>query len=66
MSATTRKWARRELDRSRNNLEWSLSHLEKVREKYQEPHPDIGNALTAIQQLIVSADGLIKGLKHSF
>lgn len=66
MPRSTREWAHRKLDMARGNLAGSLAHLEQIREKYQEPHPAVGEAITMVQMMIVESDDALQVIARGF
>lgn len=63
--ATRRGYFREELERSKENLEWSLTHLARVVEAYQEHHPEIAQQATDIGNAIVMIADAIQKLHDS-
>lgn len=66
MPRNTREWAHRKLQQASDNIDWSGTHLQAVKDRYMELHPEIGNALDTIQQLLIMAQGTISTLRKSF
>lgn len=63
--ATRRGYFLEELQRAKENLEWSLTHLARIVEAYQEPHPEIANQATEIGNAIVMIADAIQKLHDS-
>ena len=51
--ATERGYYKEELDRSIHNLEMALTHLSRVMEAYEKPHPEIATQVTECGEAIV-------------
>lgn len=66
MPRNTREWAQRKLTMAGEGLDWPLTHLEEVREVYQEQHPEIGNSINLAQGAIIEVKKLIASIKTSF
>lgn len=63
MPNSTRQWARRKLDQSRNNLNWTGGHLNEVATTYQKEHPEISGPIETCLQLLLQVDTLIEQIK---
>lgn len=63
MPNTERQWARREIDRAAENLNWAGTHLNRVEERYRALHPEIADPLIAAMQLISVAQEGIEAIK---
>lgn len=63
--ATKRGYYREELQRSKDNLEMSLTHLYRVIEAYQEAHPEISEQVGMIGNAIVEIAEAIQQLHDS-
>ena len=66
MPANTRQWARRKLESTSNNLDWAGKHLYEVYEVYQQPQPEIAEALLSIMESILQLDKVVNDLRNSF
>lgn len=66
MPRNTREWAHRKLDQVNGNLDWALYHLEEIDKVYREQHPEIAEAVTLGQALIVQCQELLKKLAQTF
>lgn len=66
MPRNTREWAHRKLQQANQNIDWSGTHLQAVKERYQADHPEISKALETIQELLIMAQDTIVNLRKSF
>lgn len=60
MTKTARREYKREIDRARNNLAWSVSHLLRVFEAYQENYPQIAEPLGQVLIALASIDDTLE------
>jgi hypothetical protein len=58
--ATRRGYYRAELMRAKDNLEMALTHLVRVRDAYDEQHPEVGEAIQQIGDVVVFAGDAIQ------
>ena len=58
----TRRWARREVERSLNNLGWAFLHLDRVYEKYKGYDENIDKLLEYAFMLLGMTDEVLKKL----
>ncbi len=66
MPRSTREWARRKLDQSVENLNWSGTHIYEVILKYEKDHPEITDPLKNILLMLEMAQDLIQKVRGSF
>jgi len=66
MPRSTREWARRELEASVKNIDWSGSHLYAVIEKYESEHPQVSEPLVAILKVFEECQTMINLVRSSF
>lgn len=66
MATSVRQWAHRKLDASINSQRSSIQHLEDISEKYDEEHPRISQALTAIQSVQLELLEMTERMKTQF
>jgi len=48
MPRSTREWAKRKLKEAQNQLNWAATHLVAVHTVYEKDHPEIGNPIASI------------------
>lgn len=60
MPANPRQTAKRELDRSVNNMDMALKHIGGVAETYRADHPEISDQLDIIAYGLITAQDAIK------
>lgn len=63
--ATKRGYYRAELLRAIDNLEMALTHLVRVRDAYEEKHPEITERVQAVGDGLVIAAEVLKALHES-
>lgn len=63
--ATRRGYFREELLRSKDNLEMALTHLVRVRDAYEQQHPEVSDKVQLIGDAIVAAAEAIQTLHDS-
>jgi len=66
MPRNTREWAKRKLDASVQNINWSGTHLDEVITVYKEAHPEISQPLELCQQMYVEIIAVIERTKRAF
>ena len=66
MAHGVRTWAREEIDRAVNAIDWAGAHTVRVAERYQELHPEIADPLRLAANLLEEAQTLIGQVKGSF
>jgi len=65
MPRSTREWARRKLDEAVLHINYMGTHLNQVKNVYEGPHPEIGNALEAAMSAMEEVETLIKRVRCS-
>ncbi len=55
MPRNTREWAKRKISMTAGNLDTAGLHLEEVRQKYQEHHPEISRTISSLQEMLALA-----------
>lgn len=65
MPRNTRDWARRKLEQSITNIDWSGTHLAAVYDVYEPYHPDIAGAIKAVLQLLEETQSAIANIRKS-
>lgn len=66
MPRNTREWAKRKLEESKTNLEWSVYHLKDVSDRYMEQHPEIGKPLIDLMEIILTIHANITTISGEF
>jgi hypothetical protein len=63
MPNSTREWARRELERAADLIEWLGTHLNRVEERYRPEHPDIADPCLLAMQSAATLQEYILGIR---
>ena len=66
MPRNTREWAKRELDRAVQNLEWAGTHCYGVVEKYEADHKEVSSPLIEVLTVVEEIQTLIQKVRQSF
>lgn len=66
MPRSTREWSFRKLDEAAGNLDTALFHIEEVRQKYAEPHPEVAQPMEEVQKLLIFGLELISKIRSSY
>lgn len=66
MPANVRQWARRKLEQSLQNLDWSATHIADVVVTYEKQHPEIAEPLRAILLIYEQCEDGVKKIRESF
>lgn len=66
MPKNTREWAHRKIASARGNVDWCGTHLEDVKQTYQDAHPEISEVLQLAQELLAHLDEMLVSLVKSF
>lgn len=66
MPRNTREWAHRKTDQAAENINWALTHIEEVRQLYQEQHPEVADPYNEVQKLLVFSVELLDKIKGSY
>lgn len=65
MPNTERQWARRELERAANMIEWCGAHCFRVEERYRALHPEIADPLHEAQVGLIAIQELIEKVRSA-
>jgi len=66
MPKTVRQWAMRKLTQSAQSIDWALSHLNDIEDRYREQHPEISDEVLDIMGIVQATQGLIEKLRAVF
>jgi len=66
MPRSTREWAKRKLDESVQNIDWSGTHINAVVVTYQADHPEVSDPLKIALQALEDIQTLIARVRNSF
>lgn len=66
MAYSTRKAMYKQVMMASGNLDDALQHLLRFKDTYQEPHPEIAEAVEAVMVVVLQTQTLIKGLLKIF
>lgn len=66
MPRNTRDWAQRKLQEADGNIEWAVSHMAEVGQRYEEQHPEISDPLVQIIEVLKAGKKALLELRKSF
>lgn len=66
MPNSTREWARREHTKAIDNINWAITHILRVAERYSEAHPEIAAPMLLIINCLEEIQGMLRTSKNSF
>ncbi len=66
MPRSTREWARRKLQESFDNINWSGTHIHEVNLRYEKDHPEITDRLKDVLTILEIAQSAIMKVRGSF
>lgn len=56
MPRSTREWALRELINAKGNIDWAISHIGQVADRYEKLHPEIAEPLYSVAAVLLAAE----------
>lgn len=66
MPRNTREWALRKIKESSQHVDWTLTHLLEVAEKYKPVHPEISEPIETVAEALVMIQETIDQIGRSF